>query len=104
MPVVTMKWNLPEEQEEFELAQKASSMSSLIWRIEQDIFRPARKHGYPDARLQKVITMIDDLVEKHAPTEEDGWPIDEYRNKMDATLLIGMIEEMYYDMKREEKI
>jgi hypothetical protein len=49
-----LQFTLPEEQDEFNLAIKAGKLYSALFRIRQEIFRPARKHGYSDERLQKL--------------------------------------------------
>lgn len=51
----TLKFNLPEEQEEFKDAQKAPDYKGALWEVSQEIFRPARKHGYPDSEIQSLL-------------------------------------------------
>lgn len=77
----TLEFNLPEEREEFQLALKGSSMSIALSEIANEIFRPARKHGYPDKELN-------DLVEKNP----------------DAVEIIGMLETKFYEILEENDI
>jgi hypothetical protein len=67
-----MEFTLPEEQEEYELMNKAMEMSFLMHDIEQDIFRPHRKHGYAHSRLAELC---------HSDEVNEA---------------IGILEEMYY--------
>lgn len=77
----TLEFNLPEEREEFQLALKGSSMSIALSEIANEIFRPARKHGFPDKELN-------DLVEKNP----------------DAVEIIGMLETKFYEILEENDI
>lgn len=70
-----LEFNLPEEQEEYELMNKSMDMSILLHDVEQEIFRPHRKHGYNHQRLAE-------LCHNDAVTEA-----------------IGLLEEMYYEAK-----
>jgi hypothetical protein len=51
----TLEFNLPEEQDEFTTTTKATSMSCALSEIRNRVFRPARKHGYSDQRIQKLL-------------------------------------------------
>jgi len=55
MPTVMIKYALPEEDAEMKLALKASSYQQVLYRMSQEIFRPARKHGYDNAKLQALM-------------------------------------------------
>jgi hypothetical protein len=44
----TLTFNLPDEEREFKDAVNGGNMSIAIFNIQQEIFRPARKHGYSD--------------------------------------------------------
>lgn len=76
-----LEFNLPEENEEFKLALKGVSMSIALSEIANDIFRPARKHGYNDKELN-------DLIEKNPDAEE----------------IIGMLEKKFYEILEENEI
>lgn len=54
MPKATFEFNLPEEQEEFEIFNKSGAMHSALWDISQEVFRPNYKHGYPNSQLEKL--------------------------------------------------
>ena len=81
----SLHFNLPEDQNEFEAAVAAGRMKALLWDIAQEIFRPARKHGYPDISMKKF-------------TDENGELAD---NVAEA---IGVLEEKFYEMVREYSI
>lgn len=100
MPTVTLKYNLPDEQEEYETCMRSSKNAQLVWELEQQIWRPARKHGYPDPHISKLLGCLDTLVEKYAQLDPE-WPTDEYGHK-NATDLIGLLERAYYELKNEE--
>ena len=51
MPKVTMEFNLPDEQSEFELAQNAGKMHSSLWDMYQ-FLRADSKHG--EGKYQEV--------------------------------------------------
>ena len=70
-----LEFNLPEEQEEYELMNKSMDMSFLLHDLEQEIFRPHRKHGYSHQRLAELC------------------------HNDDVTEAIGILEEMYYEAK-----
>jgi hypothetical protein len=55
MSEVVIKFTLPEEQEEMRLAMTAGEMHSALWDIAQEVFRPARKHGYPQREIQEAL-------------------------------------------------
>lgn len=50
----TLTFNLTDndERDQFELAAKAQDLHLALWDIRQQIFRPARKHGYEDREIQ----------------------------------------------------
>lgn len=47
-------FNLPKEAAEFEMAKKAPDLYSALCTINREIFRPARKHGYADEKLEEL--------------------------------------------------
>lgn len=81
----SLHFNLPEDREEFNNAAKAGEMKSLLYDISQEIFRPARKHGYSDIRMQQFLG-------------EDGML------KTEIVEAIGVLEEMFYDLAKEYEI
>jgi hypothetical protein len=102
MPKATLSFNLPEEREEFKMATKAGDMSGALWDIAQEVFRPARKHGYPDQRIQTLIDKLNDLVDKHAPSDPDH-PKDEY-GALNATDLVSLLEKEFYSKLDEHNV
>jgi hypothetical protein len=52
----TLEFNLPEDRSEFTLACNGAKYHSAIWDISQEVFRPARKHGYSgNQRLNELL-------------------------------------------------
>ena len=98
MPKATLEFNLPEERVEFEQANQAGALVSFLWEVENRVFRPARKHGYPEQDIQNLIDVLNNLVEKHA-TEEH--PKSAYDGYMNATSLIGLLEKQYFALRDE---
>ena len=50
-----LEFNLPEDREEYETYSKAIAMSCALHEVRQQVFRPHRKHGYPDTEIQKLM-------------------------------------------------
>lgn len=98
----TLEFNLPEEQEEFQNAAQAGKMSSAFWAIGNDVFRPARKHGYSDQRLHDLLFFLDQAAAALGDSEEK-WPKDEY-GPLNATDLIRILEEKYHAILRENGV
>ena len=98
MPKVTLTFQLPEEQSEYETTTKAGKMASAMWEISNEVFRPARKHGYQNSEIQETIQYLDSLAEQAAAAEGK-----EYAER-DATSLIRMLEVMYHDILREYEV
>lgn len=64
MPKVTIKFNLPEENEEFKTTLRAQALASAIHDIREQVFRPARKHGYSEEGLLDLTQSEVELIEK----------------------------------------
>lgn len=62
-------------------AMKADAAFHVLWDTAQEIFRPARKHGYPDTELNKLL--------------EDNEAVH---------VAIGMLEEKFYSLMAEQDI
>jgi hypothetical protein len=60
MPIVTLRFKLPEEQEEFDLASKAGKYSSTLWSIDQEFFRANIKHGLQQETKHAIIEEVYD--------------------------------------------
>jgi hypothetical protein len=56
----TLTFNLPEEQEDFEYAVKGHAAFSALSDVRDQIFRPARKHGYRDSKINALIEKLGD--------------------------------------------
>lgn len=97
-----LEFNLPEEQEEYEITRQAGNMHAAFWTIGNDLFRPARKHGYSDERLHALIFFLDQAAAALG-TSEEGWPRDEY-GPLGATDLIWLLEQKYHDILRENGV
>jgi hypothetical protein len=93
----TLSFNLPEEQEEFDFATNGSMYHLALWEISQEIFRPARKHGYSETSIQGLVSYLDSLAQSAA--EKEG--LSEYQ---DATELVSLLEQKFYDILREKGI
>ena len=80
---ITLEFNLPEDEDNLNIALKSGAMAAVLEEITNRIFRPARKHGYKDPGLSSLLTLINDA------TENSG------------TNLIGMLEEIFHELKKE---
>ena len=49
----------PEGRRAFADAVDGSDLRQALWDISQELFRPARKHGYPDPALQELLEKKD---------------------------------------------
>jgi hypothetical protein len=73
-------------------AMLADAAFSTLWTIGQEIFRPARKHGYSCQKLQKLI-------------EESGDVKDETYGELNrGTEIISLLEEKFYSILEENGI
>lgn len=80
-----LEFNLPEENAEFKNAVSANCMKSVLYDISQNIFRPARKHGYSDRRMAKFL-------------DSDGCL------KQEIADAIGVLEDMYCELLSENNL
>lgn len=80
-----LEFELPKEQEDFDDAVNAARYKNILHEVEQQVFRPARKHGYAQQNIQDLITKLD------ATSPED----------VPATELISLLEDLYYSLKNE---
>lgn len=80
MPTATLTFQLPDEDAEWKQAAHAQAAYAALWEIAQEVFRPARKHGYMDQRIQAAL--------------EAG----------DGPMLVGLLEEKFYDILREHDV
>lgn len=99
MPVVTIKYNLPDEEPELRYATQGKDANLALWSVAQEIFRPARKHGYPSTEIQQLMERLDTLAEAD-PNKTVG----EYEEIHDAGYLIGLLESMFYKILEEYNV
>jgi hypothetical protein len=97
-----LEFDLPMEQEEFDAAAGAGKLSAALFDVRQQVFRPARKHGYSRADIQQLIEKLDALVVQHASVTD--WPRDEYQSFKDATYLIGQLEGLFHQIMEENGV
>lgn len=58
MPKATLEFNLPEEQDEYEMTMKAGAMHSAIWDFDQRYLRNIVKYGVDSDMVSKVKEML----------------------------------------------
>ena len=76
MPKAMLKFNLPEESEEFDSAFNGWKYKLYFEEVWQNLFRPRHKHGYPNARLNELL------------------------EKPEVTEAFDILEELYRDVRR----
>lgn len=79
---VTMSFKLPDDDYEYRHAVKGYAYYMALTDIAEDIFRPARKHGYPDKSIQDL---LDELGDK-------GYD------------LIDILEQQFYEILSEQGV
>lgn len=79
---VTVKFNLPEENETFKQFFAGPVYKSVLDDIAEKVFRPARKHGYPEGNIKTLIDKIGD----------------------DAIDLIGLLEDKFYQILQDNEV
>lgn len=102
MTDITIKFRMPDDKSEFENAIKGGAAIAAIETVWNDVFRPARKHGYPDPKIQNLLTLIDELIDKLELPEQ--WPKNEFGSKMDATDLIGLLDNSFSNILKDFEI
>lgn len=88
-----LEFDLPVEQEEFQAAVSAPDMKAALYDIGQEVFRPARKHGYPDAYLQRLLDKANEVTIATYDDATKG-PCD----GCVGTELIGQLEKLFYEI------
>ena len=61
MPVATLKFNLPEEKSEYNLANKAGEYYCALWEIEQHC-RSVLKHGHSYKTIEDLAEAIRNMI------------------------------------------
>ena len=86
---ITMTFNMPDDASEHTLAMKASDLYLCLWDTTQEVFRPARNHGYSDAAITKCLEQCGEHGEElvgllegkfHEILSERGVNLDELGN------------------------
>ena len=77
--------NDPDDRLEFKRATKATDAYIAFFDVAQRVFRPARKHGYVDPEISKLL-------------ESCGKTPDDYNAGVE---LVGKLEELYYQILNE---
>jgi len=62
--------NNEDDMERYETMMKASKYQAVIESVRNEIFRPARKHGYPDSNINKLIEDCGVTHEQYGRGEE----------------------------------
>ena len=71
MPVVTIRYTLPDEQAEFDAARTGSAARAVLWEIDQRC-RSLLKHGEPSGETRQLAEEIRSLIrESPEPLLED---------------------------------
>lgn len=91
---VTLEFNLPEEQDDAERALNMSGVYCALFDVGQQVFRPARKHGYPEDHISKLLEAAD----KTTITTEDGFETGA------GTQLVRLLEKKFYQILNEYKV
>jgi len=79
----TLEFDLdcPEDRLQHKKAVDAADLSIFLWDLEQDLFRPARKHGYPDSVIGR---RLNELLEQDGAVSE----------------AISLLESLYFEKKK----
>ena len=93
----TLTFTLPDDEEQFEAAIDGHKYKAALWEVSQRVFRPARKHGYSDAKIQALVDKLDTVK---VPSM-DGYTEDEVGG---GTELISQLEKIFYEILQEEGI
>jgi hypothetical protein len=58
MSKLILQFDMPEERQEAEAHMQGPAALDALFTIRQEVFRPARKHGYPDPEIAALIEDI----------------------------------------------
>ena len=127
--ILRLNLDKPEHKKELNRCLKSADYLMALDDIVQEIFRPARKHGYRDARLQELLEgkknnsealekakeeleMVAISIEDHGSEEQREY-LKMLRNKIYVAEAetetsfskgIELLEEMFWDILRERKV
>lgn len=119
--------NDPEQRRELNRCLKAQDYLFALTDIADEIFRPARKHGYDDDRLNSFLYGRNDVDKDDLKAKEDTLndficSIEDpdrrilaigllskletvnYEKENDVSEAIGLLEEKFYEILRERKV
>ena len=82
----------PDDRRRFDMATKGEDAHHALAAIQDRIFRPARKHGYDSAKIEKLMEISGLII------DEDG---EEYHT---ASALIDLLEGMYVEIIQEYEL
>lgn len=90
---MTIKFTIEtDDKEEIDIYMNASNYRSALHRIAQEVFRPHRKHGYSNKKLE-------DLIENSGAFEDPT-----YGELSKGSEIISILEKMFYEIIEEEDI
>lgn len=88
-----------EDEQHVRRCMNVGAVYGAIHEIGQEVFRPARKHGYPDQDIENLVNKLDDLA-----NDDAGIPKDASNHAPGATDLIAKLEEKFYAILREHEV
>lgn len=80
----TLIFDLPEDQMEHKRAVKSTDAFLALWEIANEVFRPARKHGYGNGKNSE---RLNQLLQNEQVAEA-----------------IGLLEEEFYEIVNEKEV
>jgi hypothetical protein len=81
--------NDPDQKEEFRLVMQARQQLFALEEIADEIFRPARKHGYKDKHIEHLLKLSGNI-------EPEGYGV--------GTELISALETKFYEILRNRGV
>ncbi len=94
---LTFDLDHPDGRRAMRLALNAQGMLAAICEIHTQVFRPARKHGYPDALVTEALKAADKTEIEDKEYRDDG--------PMGAgTLLVSRLEHLFLEILSEWSI
>lgn len=101
--------NDSDAQRDFAMMVSSKRVYKTLYRIRQEIFRPARKHGYSDKKISLLLensgghdSFEIDKNTKFVTKDEMDKDNDKYYGNGEA--LIGLLEEKYSEILEEESV
>ena len=66
MPVITIRYTLPDEQADFDAARLGRAMASALWDIDQRC-RSVLKHGDPSEETERLAEELRQMIRDECP-------------------------------------